>query len=238
MNDLGPTTVNIAMRNLTILFALLAWLFQGSGLTAGELAVKIADKEPPQELSDAIRHTLQTQAVQLLDGDKAVFEFWFCHEVPLKSKPDSLAKALDAIKQATLLGAVSVQGDNRDYKDNGIAPGVYTMRLGLQPSDGDHLGTSEYAWFAVLILAKYDTKPDGITDYKPLVKASGKETPSGHPLILSLRPVSADPGDQPKLNDPVPDHKSVVVKVPAKVEGKDEKISLAFELVYHGIGKK
>lgn len=203
---------------------------------AAELALKLVEKEPPKELDASIRAKLQNKAVQLLDGDKAVCEFWFSAEIPLQAKPASLAGALDTVKQTTLLGAVAVLKAQRDYKDNELAGGIYTMRFGLQPQDGDHLGTAEYPYFAVLVPAKLDTRPDGLTDYKPLVKASGKETATGHPVVLSLRPASSAGGELPKLNEPAPEHKSVRVKLPAKAGG--EKTSLVFELVYQGVAKK
>jgi len=205
-------------------------------LNAADLALKVADKEPPKELDASIRAKLQSKAIQLLDGDKPVYEFWFDAEVPLQSKPSSTAKALETVKQATLLGAVSVAGDQRDYRDDELRAAVYTMRFALQPQDGNHLGTAEFSFFAVLTPAKIDNKPDGIGDYKALVKASSKETSTDHPVILSLRPASSDDGDPPKLNSPAPDHKSVRVKVPAKA-GED-KTAITFEVVYEGKGHK
>ena len=201
---------------------------------AAELTLKIAEKEPPQEIDSSIRPALQSKAIQLLDGDRLVFEFWFRAEISLKAKPESAEKALQAIPEAALFGVVAVHQEQRDYKDNEFAPGIYTMRFGLQPQDGDHLGTSDHPYFAVLIPAKTDTKLEGISSYKPMVKASGKVTASGHPAILSLRPASSEDGEIPKLNEPIADHKSVRVKVPAKVADKDEKASLVFELVYFG----
>jgi hypothetical protein len=88
----------------------------------------------------------------------------------------------------------------------------------------------------VLTPAKLDTRPDGITDYKSLVKVSSKETSTDHPMILSLRPASSDAGESPALVEPAPEHKSVRVKVPASAGG--EKTSITFEIVYEGKGHK
>jgi len=203
---------------------------------AAELTLKVADKEPPKELDASIRAVLQPKAVQLLEGDKPVYEFWFRSEVPLQSKPGSLAKALESVKATTLIGAVSVPKSLRDYRDDELAAGTYAVRFALQPQDGNHLGSADYAYFAVLVQAKYDTKPDGIADYKTLVKTSSKDTSTDHPVILSLRPASTDAGDFPKLNEPAPEHKSVRVKLPASAGG--EKTSLVFELVYQGKKKE
>ena len=183
------------------------WLLPGIALcvqfvitaNAADLALKVADKDVPKQIGESIRKMLQPKAVQLLEGDKPALEFWFSSEFPLKSKPASPDKALDAIPETTLLGAVAVGAGQRDYKDNEIASGIYTMRFGLQPQDGDHLGTADFIYFAVLIPAKTDTKLDGLTTYKALTKASSKDTASNHPVILSLRPATSDEGELPKL---------------------------------------
>jgi len=216
--------------------ALLLIIGAHTGSNAADLTLKVADKEPPKELGTAISLLLQKKAVQLLDGGQPTYEFWFVTELPLQSKPAGLAKALDSVKQATLLGAVSVPKSQRDYRDDELAPGIYTLRLVLQPQDGNHLGTAEFNWFAALVPAKLDTTPDGITDYKSLVKASSKETATDHPLILSLRPAATGEGELPKLNEPATEHKSVRVKIPAKAGA--EKTDLMFEVVYEGKGHK
>jgi len=223
-----------ALRGFVVALALV--LHAACSSPAAELTLKTADKEPPKELDAAIRVKLQSKAVQLLDGEKPAYEFWFSSEIPAQSKPASTAKALDVIKETTLIGAVSVPAAKRDYRDDELPAGVYTMRFVMQPQDGDHLGTAEYLYFAVLVSSKLDTKPDGITDYKPLVKASAKSGSGDHPVILSLRPASADASETPTLHEPAPEHKSVRIKVPAKAG--QEKTSLPFELVYEGKGKK
>lgn len=222
-----------------LLRTLAAWLFALAFATnAAELTLKVSEKEPPKEIDASVRPLLQGKAIQLLEDGQPVLEFWFCSEVAMESKPASVAKALDSLKQPVLLGAAVVSKSQRDYRDDELAPGIYTMRFGLQPNDGNHLGTAEFPYFALLVPARHDLKPDGIATYKALVKASSKETSSDHPRILSLRPASTDEGDMPGLNDPLPDHKSVRVKVPGKIVGKDEKNSLVFEIVYRGMGHK
>jgi len=201
------------------------------------LDLKVIDKPPPEELAPPIRAKLQSKAVQLLDAGKPAYEFWLAAEIPLTNKPAGLPKALDAVKTATLLGAVNVPKALRDYRDDELRAGVHTLRLALQPQDGNHLGSAEFLWFAVLVPARLDTAPDAITDYKALVKASSKQTSTDHPVILSLRPASED-GAAPKLFEPVAEHKSVRVSIPARVAGKDEKTSLAFEIVCEGKGHK
>ena len=173
--------------------------------------------------------------MQVVQGDKTVLEFWLAKEVPLQSKPTSTVKALDAVKPVSLLAAVVVPAARRDYRDDEVPAGTYTMRFALQPQDGNHSGSSEFGYFGVLVPAKLDTKPDAIKDYKELMKASSKETSTDHPMVLSLRPVTSNEGAPLTLNTPAPEHKSVRVKVPAK--GPDTK-EIAFEIVFEGKGHK
>jgi len=200
--------------------------------SAADVAVKMADKQPPNDIDATIRSLLQTRAIQVVSGDKPLYELWLVKEVSPQSKPASPAKALEAVKQATLLGVVSVPAAKRDYRDDELAPGAYTMRFALQPQDGNHSGSAEFPYFAVLVPAKLDTKPDGIKDYKDLVKISAKETSTDHPVVMSLRPATSAEGDV-KLTEPAPEHKAVRVKVPAK--GGD---AIAFEIVFEGKGHK
>ena len=216
---------------LVILFVSFA-----NGLFAADLKLKTADNSPPKQIDSSIQKLLQPKSIQLLDGDKPAFEFWFISNLPLQSKSASFAKALDTIKPATLLGVVSVPKSMRDYRDDEIAPGVYTMRFTLQPQDGNHLGTADFLYFVALTPAKLDPKPDAITDYKSLVKASSKETSTDHPVVMSLRPVNSESGEFPKIEEPAPEHKSVRVKLPATAGA--EKTSIIFDIVFEGKAHK
>src|SRR5262245_63816762 len=52
-----------------------------------ELTLRVTDKPPPKELDGSIAKALQNKSVQLVAGDKPVFEFWFVSELPLTQKP-------------------------------------------------------------------------------------------------------------------------------------------------------
>ncbi|HXI53487.1 MAG TPA: hypothetical protein VNH84_18370 [Candidatus Saccharimonadales bacterium] len=230
--------MNASSASSPVRFPVLACLLLGlaASLPAADLALKTKQAPPPSELDPSIAGLLQKQSLQLAEGDDAAFEFWFVASLPLATKPASLPKALDSIKQTTLLGAVRVGKGRHDYRDDDIAPGVYTMRLAIQPNDGNHLGTAEFSWFAALIPARVDTKPDGIKDYKSLTKASSKETTTDHPVVLSMRPAGSADGQLPQLVEPAPEHKSLRVKLPGKAG--EESSSVVFEVVYEGKGHK
>jgi len=204
-----------------------------SQVSAADFALKTVEKAAPKEISESIRAVLQPKAIQLVQGEKPALEIWFRQEVPLKSKPSSVNDALGAISETTLVGAIAVNDTSlRDYKDNEVPKGIYTARFGLQPKDGDHLGTAEFDFFLVLIAAENDQDLNGLDKIRPMVKASGKSTASGHPLVVSLRPASAE-GTLPRLTEPVAEHKAIRVKLPGKA---GEKTDIALDLVFQGHG--
>jgi hypothetical protein len=223
----GPWTVLVALWGLAV----------SGTATSADLTLQLTNKAPPAELSASFREILQPKAIQLVDGNQPIYEFWFRTNLPLKQAPEAAAKALAAIPETTVLGAICIHKDQRDYREDEVHSGVYTMRLGLRPDDGNHLGTSDYSFFAVLVPVTLDTALGGITTYKELVTASRKETSSDHPIALSLRPSDSDQGEFPRLNVPAAKHKSIVVKIPAQVTGATGSAAVVFDLVYEGVAK-
>jgi len=201
---------------------------------ARDWSVKVVDKDPPAAIADSIKAELQHKAVQVSDSGKLAFEFWLVKDLPLKSKPASPDKALDNIAEITLLGAAVVHQDERDFRDDDIFADTYTMRFGLQPQDGDHLGTSIYPYFALLTMAKLDKSAKGFSKFKDLEDASETDTPSEHPVVMSLRPPSKKDGTAPEIRQPDTDKTSVYITVPATADG--EKMTLPFEIVVEGHG--
>jgi hypothetical protein len=196
--------------------------------------VKPVEKAPPAELDPSFHELLGPQALEVGKDGKVAFEFWLVREVSLNARPASNAQGLDAVSQTTVLGALRVPEERRDYRDHELFAGVYTLRMSFQPQDGDHLGTSDFLYFLTLIPAKADPSPVGIETYKAMVKASGKETPSGHPVILSLRPVSEKTTETPVITEPASEHTALRVRIPARIGTDGERAELVFDLVVEG----
>ena len=199
---------------------------------AADFAVKTAETPVPKELGESIRAALEPKSIQLTQDGKPVLEIWLRRDVPLKNA----AAKLDSLAEATLVGAVAVRGGGlTDYKNNEVPQGTFTARYILQPQDGDHLGSAEFNYFIALIGTDTDKELTGLDKYRPVTKASGKLTPSGHPLIISLRPVSGDAGQTPRLTEPAAEHKAIRLSLTGK-DRAGEKVELPFELVYEGHG--
>jgi hypothetical protein len=174
----------------------------------------------------------------LLEDDKVFYEFWFSKEVPLTAPPEPDAFCLTAVKEGTLLGALKVHDERYDFKDEEIPPGVYTMRLGLQPEDGDHLGTSPTRTFALLVPAKDDRAVDSLADHDELSEASSVVNAAEHPSNLNLQPVKNDGKEFPKLASlPGDEWEVVCIRLRGKLKDKDKTVPLTFALVFEGVGE-
>src|ERR1041385_8760835 len=140
--------MRVFSANLWIVVAI--FIVAISGSSAADFSLKTADKPPPKEVGESIRSVLQPKAIELTSGEKPAFEIWLRQEIPLRSKPSSANEALSAVPETTLMGVVAVEDKGfQDYKGNDISTGTYTARFGLQPQDGDHLGTADYNTFLV-----------------------------------------------------------------------------------------
>jgi hypothetical protein len=206
-------------------------------MAADAAKLNVSEAKPPQEVSEAIRAVLDSKVLQLSEDDKPFFEFWFRKELPLAEKPAGGTLGLTTMQEGTVLGVVRVGEERYDFRNEEIPKGVYVMRLGVQPEDGNHLGVAPTRTFALLIPAKQDTKLEPVA-HKDLMKAAAKINAAKHPSNLNLQPVETIGGDSPQLaqrNDG--QHKVVLLKLPARVGKAGETTSLTFALVYDGTGQ-
>ncbi|MDA7510355.1 hypothetical protein N8633_00820 [bacterium] len=218
----------------TSIFSSLA-VFCSLALNASDFSIKPLDKAPPSSLGESIKAELSDKALVILQKDKPIYELWLRKELILKSPITSPAKALTAVTQASLLGAITVVSDERDYRDDELYKGVYTIRFGLRPEDGNHLGTSDHLFFAVLIDAKNDQELGKIVKTKQLVKASSKTSATDHPMILSLFPVTQSDAVTPSIHEPAPEHEAIRLSIPSKSQDGKNAGSVVFDLVVAGM---
>jgi hypothetical protein len=203
---------------------------------AAAATLSVSPAAPPTELAEPIRVALDAKAVRLADGDKPFFEFWFRKGLTLATTPATDAP-LAGLAEGTLLGALRVNEERYDFKDEEIPPGVYLMRFGLQPEDGNHLGVSPTRTFVLLIPAADDQDLEAFSGHDSVVEASSKVNAAEHPSNLNLQPLEEATGEFPRLAEHSDgDHKVLCVVLPAKTaDGKPSE--LKFALVYEGTGQ-
>jgi hypothetical protein len=152
---------------------------------------KVATTEPPKELADPIRAVLSDKTVQVLDEQgKLVCEVWFRKELPTKATPEEVKKGVNynKVEESTVVGAVRFAQPWQSFRKQNVKPGVYTLRLGIQPMDGDHMGSAPFNEFLLLSPPAEDKNPR-IMKHKELTEMSGKALPGGnHPVVLLMFP--------------------------------------------------
>jgi hypothetical protein len=203
-------------------------------VAAAQYAVKEAETAPPKQLDKAVSDLLGPKSVQFLNNGEPVAELWFRKEVPVTATPQQLEKGLtyEQIEETTMLGAVRFDKPVTDYRKQKIKPGVYTLRLGLQPMDGDHMGTAPDPYFCLVSPAAEDKKPGPIKDPKDLQDMSAKATAGSHPGVFLLVPTQ-DPGAEPKLVS-TPD-KTWVLQKRLEATAKGQKGALVIGLTLVGV---
>jgi hypothetical protein len=197
--------------------------------------IQAVDTPPPKELAEPIRKLLSDRAVQLRDEKGTVLcDLWLRKQLPVKAAPAQVKSGLSYrdLDESTLLGAVRFDQEFTDYRKHKVKPGVYTLRLGFQPMDGDHMGTAPYGEFCLILSAKEDLKAD-LMDTKRLQEMSAKAMGGSHPGVFLLFP-NENPLPMPQLVEKENNHWVVMLKEPLVIKGQKEPAGLGIGLTLIG----
>jgi hypothetical protein len=220
---------------MTRTLAVAACLLVAAGAAAADakLTVKVKDAAPPKELAAAVRAVLDGKAMDVFsDKGKLLCTVWPRKALETKATAEQAKAGLKYahLEETTLVGAVQFPGPFTDYRKQKIKPGVYTLRFGMQPTDGDHQGTAPFNEFCLLTPAGADARP-GVMEAKKLHQQSVKSTTRKHPGVMLLFP-NKTPPEKPLVEAKPKDHVVLSFRVPAAAGG--EKGYLGFSLVVVG----
>ncbi len=206
------------LRHVCLLTAL------GAAAHAQPKVSALAEK-PPAELSPAIAALLQTAGVQALAGG-ATLDLWWVQSLA------GDGPGWTNVESGTLVGAMRVTGAFKEIRGKVVAPGVYTLRFGMQPQNGDHLGISPFREFLVLSPAAVDTDPK-VLGFDGVVELSKQVIGTSHPAGLSLDPPEDAPGAVLSTYQNESGHDGVVFEV-KQASGNSIKFGLiVFGLIVH-----
>jgi hypothetical protein len=152
-----------------------------------------------------LRTLLNASGVTVTRGDTTLAIWW------VKALPVAGASDWSGVAAGTLVGAMRVAGPFREIRGKTIKPGVYTLRYGLQPQNGDHLGASPFRDFLLMSQAALDTdpKPLGVDGTNAISKQA---IGTSHPAALSLDPPIATAAPL-SLHKSELDHEGVIFEV-------------------------
>ena len=172
--------------------------------TADLPATKHGDPLPAQ-LAPAVAAQLAPGGVRVTVGANAL-TFWFVRQLPAP------AAAWSDVKEGALVGAVRIDKDFRDIRGRVVKAGTFTMRYGIQPANGDHLGVSPYREFILLSPVALDTDP-APRGHDGTVEISKEAIGGSHPAVLSLDPPVASAAPLSVTTTEL-GHKAIVLEVP------------------------
>jgi hypothetical protein len=194
--------------------------------------MKLADAKPPAQLKEAISALLEPSAVQVFDGKgELLCEVWFRKSTPAKATDAQVQNGLTyrELEQTTVLGAIRFARKAKDYRDQDVPAGVYTLRLAYQPQDGDHMGTAPYTEFCLVVAADRDEKPATL-EPKGLHDLSAKSLGGNHPGVFLLFP-NTKPNAKAELADQGMGHWVIRRGLEVDVNGKKAMIGVGLTVV-------
>lgn len=155
-------------------------------LTLAASVSPLTDK-PPADLAAGVASRLAP--VAKVTTGAATLDIWL---VP-KLERTADGPGWTNVENGTLVGAVRVSGEFKEIRGKAVKPGVYTLRYGLQPQNGDHLGISTFRDFVLLSPAALDKDPK-VLGFDGVVSLSKEVIGAAHPASLSLDPPEDAPG--------------------------------------------
>ena len=125
------------------------------------------------------------------DSTRTICEIWLCKELELAADFEPSNQRLYPFEPGQLIGLVHYSRKTTDFRGQSISRGWYTLRYGLQPVDGNHVGTSPTRDFLLLVAAENDEAKKA-WDLEELEELSAEAAGSAHPAMICLQKPSTD----------------------------------------------
>lgn len=154
----------------------------------------------PESVPEAARGMVAQEGVSVQSGDAAVVRFWM-RTAPFDGDPASgFGVRFDNIPEGAFLGVVEFPDRGSDFREQAVPPGVYTIRFGLHPEDGNHMGVAPSRDFALLAPVDKDLEVARNYDFDGAVQLSA-DVGNPHPTVARLELPEADAGPNLWEND-------------------------------------
>lgn len=164
--------------------------FSASAARGEEYKLATSDSGP-EGLAAAIAAEVSPQGMSLIGPQRPFASVWLVKQATVPADFQATAAVRYPFVSGQLIGVLSVpkRSDFVEFRGNKLEAGTYTLRYGRQPTDGNHVGTSDLADFLVAIPADQDEDPAPISDVAKLAELSAAASGTSHPAILSLQPI-------------------------------------------------
>lgn len=151
---------------------------------AADFSAEAAGPAPSEGVPAAVAGLLQADGVRVKDpAGKVVAELWG-RKAALEGEPAAgFGIRFDNIPEGALIGLIRFPEHGSDYREQNIPAGVYTLRYGLHPEDGDHMGVAPSRDFLLLTPAAADTEASKNYGFDDMVDLSYK-VGNSHPTVM------------------------------------------------------
>lgn len=204
----------------------------------GPFKAEVLKEGPPASLAPAIKAELGPTGYRMVDGQgKPYADLWLRKATPASSKPAGPSGTIQfpVLAEGVLIGAIRYSSDGQDFRDQAINPGVYTVRYGLQPQNGAHLGKSPFRDYFLLLPAARDTSAEVLAK-KPLDERSAEAAGTTHPACLELLAATepARSGEPKMAQDQEKSTWALVVPIPLAVKGEATPATIDVQVIVSG----
>ncbi|MBS0265886.1 MAG: hypothetical protein JSS02_28405 [Planctomycetes bacterium] len=224
----------MAVRRWNFLLTLFTLLSISLPLQAADEKVAPLN-EAPAGLSAEIAAAISDSGYRITDASGIVCDLWFARDLPLKPKFKANLRVKYPLQAGQLVGVIRYPASSKpnDFRGQALKPGTYILRYGLQPDDGNHLGTSDIRDFLVGCPPDKDKSPARISDVKQLFKLSAGAAGTSHPAIFLLIPPPEQPVEGATV---VHDTEKHLLIFQASAPGKDgdKAVPIPFKIVTVG----
>ncbi len=207
-------------------------------LAQGPFKAEVLKEAPPAGLSAAVKAELASQGYRVVNAEgKPFVDVWLRKGTPVTAKPSGPNGTVQfpVIAEGTLLGAARYTATGQDYRDQPVKPGIYTLRYGLQPQNGAHLGVSDFRDYALLLPGAKDVGIAAI-EAKPLGERSAEAVGTSHPGVLMLltAPEPAKANAPAVVEDAQKNTWGLVISLTLVVKGDPAPAALDVQLIVSG----
>ncbi|WP_169974312.1 hypothetical protein [Tautonia rosea] len=227
------------MRTMSIIVAsaIVAALLGSSASAQDSYSTEVLSEAPPEDLAAPLRETLAEEGIRVLDAKgEPYLDLWLRKSLPTQGEITGPTGSVifPYLQVGELIGAVRFAEDTGDYKDQIILPGVYTMRYGMQPVDGNHLGVSKFRDYVLLSLPDEDIELEPIPQ-DDLNAVSTGPSATNHPSVFLLLPAEEDAKASSIVREEGEKRTSVVLTIALETDQAEAK-ALTTQLVFEGAG--
>jgi len=156
--------------------------------------VENAGAPPAGQMPQPLQNVLESQGARVVnDQGAALLELWFAKTVATSATPSTSSDFLyGSLSEGEFLGVLHFPAPAADFRGQVIKPGFYTLRYGLIPQDGNHMGVNPTRDVLVLCPVAVDSNPDAALKFDDLVKLGRQSSGTPHPGFLLGAAVNGD----------------------------------------------